>query len=88
AHGRSPSISVVAVSSQTAATAQLEAQLQSKSATIETMELEMSRLRAQVEKLSASASGPSEQIEEVEEKLARAEKGGGLAQQEVAELVV
>src|SRR3954451_10733613 len=68
-HGSSPSISVGASPS-----AELEAQLQSKSATIETMELEMSRLRAQVERLSVSASTPSDQITALEEKLARAEK--------------
>ncbi|KAK0613368.1 hypothetical protein B0T14DRAFT_436263 [Immersiella caudata] len=80
-HGSSPSISVGALPA-----AELEAQLQSKSATIETMELEMSRLRAQVERLSVSASTPSEQIAALEEKLARAEKAAALAQRELADL--
>jgi chromosome segregation ATPase len=70
----------------TPAGSELEAQLQSKSATIETMELEMSRLRAQVERLSVSASTPSEQLTALEEKLARAEKAAALAQRELGDL--
>lgn len=65
---------------------ELEAQLQSKAATIETMELEMSRLRAQVERLSVSAAAPSEQTAALEEKLARAEKAAALAQRELGDL--
>ncbi|KAK4223889.1 hypothetical protein QBC38DRAFT_486770 [Podospora fimiseda] len=78
-HGSSPSISIPS-------TAELEHQLSSKSATIETMELEMSRLRAQAERLAVSASTPSEQITALEEKLARAEKAAALAQRELADL--
>ncbi|RKU46622.1 hypothetical protein DL546_007212 [Coniochaeta pulveracea] len=81
-HGSSPSISV----HPPPAVTELEAQLTSKSATIETMELEMSRLRAQVERLSLSASSPSEQISALEEKLARAEKAAALAQRELGDL--
>lgn len=81
-HGSSPSISV----HSPPALNELEAQLSSKSATIETMELEMSRLRAQVERLSLSASSPSEQISALEEKLARAEKAAALAQRELGDL--
>ncbi|KAK4154588.1 hypothetical protein C8A00DRAFT_14289 [Chaetomidium leptoderma] len=77
-HGASPSLSM-----STPPTTELEAQLRSKSATVETMELEMSRLRAQVERLSVSASTPSEQITALEEKLARADKAAGLAQREL-----
>ncbi|KAL1836078.1 hypothetical protein VTJ49DRAFT_5613 [Mycothermus thermophilus] len=69
-----------------AAAAELEAQLRSKTTTIETMELEMSRLRAQVERLSVSASAPSDQITALEEKLARAEQAAGLAQRELADV--
>lgn len=67
---------------------ELEAQLQSKSNTIETMELEMSRLRAQVERLaiSTSGAGDSEQVTALEEKLARSEKAAALAQRELADL--
>ncbi len=67
---------------------EVEAQLQSKSATIENMELEMSRLRAQVERLSVSAttSDASEQVAALEEKLGRAEKAAGAAQRELADL--
>lgn len=46
----------------------------------------MSRLRAQVERLSLSASSPSEQISALEEKLARAEKAAALAQRELGDL--
>ncbi|KAK4104034.1 hypothetical protein N658DRAFT_419618 [Parathielavia hyrcaniae] len=90
-HGASPSISMTtppAAATTAAATAELEAQLRSKSATIETMELEMSRLRAQVERLSVSASTPSEQIAALEEKLARAEQAAGLAQRELHDVKV
>ncbi|KAK3903091.1 hypothetical protein C8A05DRAFT_14928 [Staphylotrichum tortipilum] len=80
-HGASPSLSLSTHPPQT----ELEAQLRSKSATLETMELEMSRLRAQVERLSSSAS-PSEQIVALEEKLARAEQAAGLAQRELLDV--
>lgn len=46
----------------------------------------MSRLRAQVERLSVSASTPSEQITALEEKLARAENAAALAQRELTDL--
>ena len=46
----------------------------------------MSRLRAQVERLSVSASTPSEQITALEEKLARADKAAGLAQRELLDV--
>lgn len=81
-HGSSPSISAASPPAR----AELESLLSSKSATIETMELEMSRLRAQVERLSLSASSPSEQISALEEKLARAEKAAALAQRELGDL--
>ncbi|KJR81103.1 uncharacterized protein SPSK_05066 [Sporothrix schenckii 1099-18] len=51
-HGSSPSMSV-----NSPPTSELETQLKSKSQTIETMELEMSRLRAQVERLSMGGAG-------------------------------
>ncbi|KAB5554987.1 hypothetical protein GE09DRAFT_1222451 [Coniochaeta sp. 2T2.1] len=82
-HGSSPSISHT---TSPPALTELESLLSSKSATIETMELEMSRLRAQVERLSLSASSPSEQISALEEKLARAEKAAALAQRELSDL--
>ncbi|KAK1827888.1 hypothetical protein QBC39DRAFT_393515 [Podospora conica] len=81
-HGSSPSVSMGAG----AGTGELEAQLQSKAATIETMELEMSRLRAQVERLSTGGSQSSEQTAALEEKLERAEKAAGLAQRELGDL--
>ncbi|KAK4113832.1 hypothetical protein N656DRAFT_828299 [Canariomyces notabilis] len=82
-HGSSPSLSMSSPPAM-----ELEAQLRSKAATIETMELEMSRLRAQVERLSVSASTPSEQIAALEEKLARADKAAGLAQRELHDLKI
>ncbi|KAK0728403.1 hypothetical protein B0T26DRAFT_635921 [Lasiosphaeria miniovina] len=86
-HGSSPSLSMSSsAAGQLQASSELEAQLQSKSATIETMELEMSRLRAQVERLSGSASEPPEQITALEEKLARAERAAALAQRELGDL--
>lgn len=68
------------------ATAELETQLRAKTATIETMELEMSRLRAQVERLSVSASEPPAQMAALEHKLARAERAAGQAQRALADL--
>lgn len=49
------------------------------------MELEMSRLRAQVERLSSSAP-VSEQVTALEERAARAERAAGQAQRELADL--
>jgi hypothetical protein len=66
--------------------AELAAQLASKSATIESMELEISKLRAQVERQASGSSSEREQIQALEEKLARAEKAAGLAQRELADL--
>ncbi|CAK7209345.1 hypothetical protein SEUCBS140593_000465 [Sporothrix eucalyptigena] len=95
-HGSSPSMSI-----GSPPTSELETQLKSKSQTIETMELEMSRLRAQVERLSvkgradgeegdegagSSGHGRQEQVAALEEKLERAEKAAGSAQRELAEL--
>ncbi|CAK7219079.1 hypothetical protein SBRCBS47491_003722 [Sporothrix bragantina] len=51
-HGSSPSMSVSSPPSS-----EFEAQLKSKTQTIETMELEMSRLRAQVERLAVGGAG-------------------------------
>ena len=53
---------------------ELRTQLDSKSATIESMELEMSQLRANLEKSSTSSSSQSEQVQALEEKVTRAER--------------
>ncbi|KAI0008114.1 hypothetical protein F4779DRAFT_467298 [Xylariaceae sp. FL0662B] len=79
-HGASPSISMTSPPSE------LQAQLASKSATIETMELEISRLRAQAERQSSAGGTHQEQIVALEEKLARAEQAAMKAQRELADL--
>lgn len=63
------------------------AELERARETIQTMELEMGRLRAQVERLSAGG-GENEQVAALEEKLGRAERAAGLAQREVGDLKV
>ncbi|KAI1081360.1 hypothetical protein F5B20DRAFT_535791 [Whalleya microplaca] len=79
-HGSSPSISMSSPPNE------LQAQLASKSATIETMELEISRLRAQAERQSSAGGTHQEQIVALEEKLARAEQAAMKAQRELADL--
>lgn len=90
-HGPSPSISGGALPAS-----ELEAQLRSKSTTIENMELEVSRLHAQIERLTMGGveageegqdlQGRQSQVAALEEKLARAEKAAGSAQRELTEL--
>ncbi|KAM0333386.1 hypothetical protein ACHAQA_002047 [Verticillium albo-atrum] len=77
-HGSSPSVST----GSPPALAELEARLIDKSATIETMELEISKLRAQLER----STSDREQIPALEERLTRSEKAAGLAQRELADL--
>ncbi|KAK7940880.1 uncharacterized protein PG986_013267 [Apiospora aurea] len=80
-HGSSPSI---AASSPPAV--ELQAQLDSKSATIENMELELSRLRAQAARQEASGGTDKDQIAALEEKLARAEQAASKATRELVDL--
>lgn len=77
-HGSSPSIS------QTAP-ADYEAVLASKSSTIESMEIEISNLRAHLDKANSGASA-KEQISALEEKLARSERSAVVAQRELGDL--
>ncbi|KAF3344364.1 Fluconazole resistance protein 3 [Verticillium dahliae VDG2] len=77
-HGSSPS----SAAGSPPAVAELEARLIDKSATIETMELEISKLRAQLER----STSDREQIPALEERVARSEKAAGLAQRELADL--
>ncbi|KAL2073453.1 hypothetical protein VTL71DRAFT_10777 [Oculimacula yallundae] len=77
-HGSSPSVS-------TTVPADYEAALQSKSSTIESMEIEISNLRAQVERL-ASGSSEKEQIAALEAKLLRSERSAETAQRELGDL--
>ncbi|KAI0024303.1 hypothetical protein F4780DRAFT_726708 [Xylariomycetidae sp. FL0641] len=79
-HGSSPSMSMASPP------AELQAQLDSKSATIETMELEISRLRAQAERQATAGGTDREQITALEEKLARAEQSAMKAQRELGDL--
>ncbi|KAL2757950.1 hypothetical protein ACRALDRAFT_2040268 [Sodiomyces alcalophilus JCM 7366] len=64
------------------AVAELEASLASKSATIEAMELEISKLRA----LADRPSSEREQIAALEERVNRSEKAASLAQRELADV--
>ncbi|KAI9055766.1 hypothetical protein LZ554_000707 [Drepanopeziza brunnea f. sp. 'monogermtubi'] len=74
-HGSSPSVSISNPSNY-------EAELASKSATIETMELEISTLRAQIER----GSSEMEQISALEAKLQRSEHVADTAQRELGDL--
>ncbi|KAL9002626.1 MAG: hypothetical protein Q9188_004461 [Gyalolechia gomerana] len=79
-HASSPSISSPAAGSD------LQAQLDSKSSTIESMELEISTLRSQLTKSSSSSTSQTEQISALETKLSRAERAAGAAQRELADM--
>ncbi|KAI1151013.1 hypothetical protein F4825DRAFT_462956 [Nemania diffusa] len=79
-HGSSPSLSVATPAGE------LQEQLASKSATIETMELEISRLRAQAERQASAGGTDREQITALEEKLARSEQAAMKAQRELTDL--
>lgn len=65
---------------------ELQAQLASKSATIENMELEISRLRAQAERQASAGGTDKEQISALEDKLARSEQAAMKAQRELGDL--
>jgi hypothetical protein len=77
-HGSSPSVSVTSP-------VDYEAALASKSSTIESMEIEISNLRAHIERL-LSGNSEKEQITALEEKLARSEKSATIAQRELGDL--
>ncbi|TAQ88070.1 hypothetical protein B7494_g3599 [Chlorociboria aeruginascens] len=79
-HGSSPSMSV------TSSPGDLEAQLLSKSSTIESMEIEISNLKAQLEKVASGYSVEKEQIAALEDKLSRSEKSAAVAQRELGDL--
>jgi len=70
-------------------TADLQAELESKSATIESMSLELSTLQSQLAKsTSDTSSSHTTQVAALEEKLARAERAAGAAQRELVDLRV
>ncbi|KAI0479779.1 hypothetical protein F4859DRAFT_477356 [Xylaria cf. heliscus] len=79
-HSSSPSVAIATPADE------LQAQLASKSATIETMELEISRLRAQAERQATAGGTDREQIVALEEKLARSEQAAMKAQRELTDL--
>ncbi|KAI0434453.1 hypothetical protein F5Y09DRAFT_328323 [Xylaria sp. FL1042] len=79
-HSSSPSLAMATPPEE------LQAQLESKSATIETMELEISRLRAQAERQATAGGTDREQIVALEEKLARSEQAAMKAQRELTDL--
>ncbi|KAI0521997.1 hypothetical protein F5B22DRAFT_594946 [Xylaria bambusicola] len=79
-HGSSPSLAMATPVDE------LQAQLASKSATIETMELEISRLRAQAERQATAGGTDREQIVALEDKLAQSEQAAMKAQRELTDL--
>ncbi len=79
-HASSPS-----VSTSPAVSSDLQAQLESKSSTIESMELEISTLRSQLLKSSSSSDSHNEQITALQSALSRAERTAGAAQRELAD---
>lgn len=78
-HGSSPSMSLTVPP-------ELEAALQSKNSTIESMEIEISNLRAQLDRVASGSSVEKEQIAALEEKLARSERSAATAQHELTDL--
>lgn len=64
----------------------LAAELKAKSATIESMELEISNLQAQLQRVASGSSVEKEQIAALEEKLARTEKNLETSGRELNEL--
>ncbi|RSL73609.1 hypothetical protein CEP53_000682 [Fusarium sp. AF-6] len=79
-HGHRPSMSL------STPPADLKAELDAKSATIESMEIEISKLRTQAERHASGSSSEKEQITALEDKLARAEAAAGKAQRELQDL--
>lgn len=66
--------------------ADLQAQIDSKSSTIESMELEISKLKARVESQESGATTEKEQVTQLEDKLAQAEAASSKAEQELSDL--
>lgn len=64
----------------------LQAQLESKSSAIESMEMEISTLRSQLSKSTSTSSSLSEQVSALEGKLDRAERAAGAAQRELLDV--
>jgi hypothetical protein len=64
----------------------LSAQLASKSSTIESMEIEISNLRAQLARVASGSSVEKEQISALEDKVARTQKALDTSQRELGDL--
>ncbi|KAM0432298.1 hypothetical protein ACHAPT_004838 [Fusarium lateritium] len=79
-HGHRPSMSL------STPPADLKAELDAKLTTIESMEIEISKLRAQAERHATGSSSEKEQITALEDKVARAEAAAGKAQRELQDL--
>lgn len=79
-HGHRPSVSMASPP------ADLQAELDSKSSTIESMEIEISKLKARLERHESGASSEKEQVTALEDKVARAESAAGKAQRELQDL--
>ncbi|KFY46637.1 hypothetical protein V495_02327 [Pseudogymnoascus sp. VKM F-4514 (FW-929)] len=80
-HGSSPS-----VSHSLSPPSDLAAELASKSTTIETMELEISNLRAQLARTATGSTAEKEQISALEDKVSRTQKALDTSQHELADL--
>lgn len=80
-HQSSPSQAHVSLSQSA-----LQTQLDSKQSTIESMEMEISSLRSQLEKSSQSTGSHTEQVSALEAKLDRAERAAGTAQRELLDV--
>ncbi|KAJ3488045.1 hypothetical protein NLG97_g6276 [Lecanicillium saksenae] len=63
-----------------------QAELDSKIATIESMEIEISKMRSQLERHQSGASSEKEQVAALEDKVARAEAAAGKAQRELQDV--
>ncbi|MCJ1398552.1 hypothetical protein MMC11_001752 [Xylographa trunciseda] len=72
--------------SQASNSTDLRAQLESRSSTIESMEMEISNLRAELEKYVSLADSHAEQITALGENLNRAERAAGAAQRELLDV--
>ncbi|KAG5952523.1 hypothetical protein E4U53_000656 [Claviceps sorghi] len=68
------------------AMATLQAELDAKTSTIESMEIEISTLKARVHRQETGAETEKEQVTALEEKLARAEAAAGKAQRELQDV--
>lgn len=78
-HGSSPSVSTLASND-------MAAQLASKSSTIESMEIEISNLKAQLARTASGSSAEKEQISALEAKLMRTERALETSQRELMDL--